>query len=171
MSTAAKVLGVEMIDVEYADGTKSRFEMKRLSIRQLLQFCGHIRDGRDFELVCLCTGQPAEVVDRLTPQSFGLLVTKAWTENFQKAAPMIQASPVLAHEMLPRIQQLQGVALQTLQVLGALSLPEELPTESRADAASASSTSLSPTSLTPLPNAGESKQSINLESSTPSMAA
>jgi len=167
MSIAGKVTGAEIIDVEFIDGAKSRFEMKRLSVRNLLQWCSHVRDGKSFDLVCLSTGQPAEVVDRLTPQSFGLLVTKAWEENFSRATPVIQADPVLAGEMLPVLRNLQGVASETLQILGAASLQGQSPTELRADAASESLTSTHATSSSPSLNADASMPSASSAFSTP----
>ena len=167
MSDAAKILGEALVDVVNFDGTKSRFKMKRLSIRQLIAWCDHVIEGKSFEIVCLCTGQPPEVIDLLSPESFGELVNRALSENFSRATPMIQADPMLAAKMLPALRRVQHMLSLIASANGEASSRVESPTESRAGAASASSTSPSATSPTPSPNVGESSPSASSESSTP----
>lgn len=167
MSTAEKVLGVRKVDVVNDDGTKTRFEMRGLTGRKLLLWCEHLIENKDFDLVCLSTSQPPEVIDLVSPESLGMLITKAWEINFPRAAPVIQASPVLAGRILPVLQRLQGVAYATLQILGGASLQGQLPTESKADAGSGFSTSPSLTSATQSLSADASKPSESLGSSMP----
>lgn len=133
-----------MIDVVYMDGTKSRFSLKQLTIRQLYEFCYNFADGKGPELVALCTGQPIEVIDRLSSESFSELHGAAFTENFSKATPIIQRDPALAAKMIPAIANMQSFLKRALTDLSLKESPAPAPSESKVDAGSESSTSPQP---------------------------
>lgn len=145
------VLNRALVDVEYVDGTKSRYELRALTIRQLYQFCTDYAGERGVELVALCTGQPPEMIDRLTVDSFAKLYDAIHAANFEKAMMLVQRDPSLAGKVGPLLMKLvQSLpAIQGLAPFGGSGTlsPEPAPSASAAATGSESSTSHRPGSM------------------------
>ena len=114
-NTAGTILGGGFITASHLNGTRSDLVLRQLSIRQLYQFCRDFSEERGPELVALCLGKDMEWVDTLTPESYAELYTRAFNENFPKAAKILQSDPSLAAKVGPAIVRLQNTvtAIQT----------------------------------------------------------
>lgn len=129
--------------VEKLDGTHEQIALARLSIRNLYLFAQKIAATDGVGLVTLATGKSAEWVDSLVPASYGELHKKIIELNFPAAGEIAKGDPRLAALLMPFIQEMQLLAVIAGSVGNsspALS-PAPASSESKADAASESSTS------------------------------
>lgn len=129
--------------VEKLDGTHEQIALARLSIRNLYLFAQKIAATDGVGLVTLATGKSAEWVDSLVPASYGELHKKIIELNFPAAGEIAKGDPRLAALLMPFIQEMQLLAVIAGSVGSsspALS-PAPASSESKADAASESSTS------------------------------
>ena len=129
--------------VEKLDGTHEQIALARLSIRNLYLFAQKIAATDGVGLVTLATGKSAEWVDSLVPASYGELHKKIIELNFPAAGEIAKGDPRLAALLMPFIQEMQLLAVIAGSVGNsspALS-PAPASSESKAEAASESSTS------------------------------
>jgi len=140
------VLNRATIDVEYVDGTKSRFELKALTIRQLYQFCTDYASEKGVELVALCTGQPVEMIDRLTVDSFVKLYDAIFAANFEKAMTLVQRDPSLAGKVVPAVMKAHKSLSEfaTVARSGGSATPSPAPAPSASVPATGSASSTTP---------------------------
>jgi len=111
MTTETKaVLGESVLDVTMADGAASRVKLRALKIRELYQFAEYVAGGQGPELVALATGQPAEWVDALSPESFAKLLGEARALNFPKVTPILGAEITLGAKVWQAIRAMESAA-------------------------------------------------------------
>lgn len=97
-----------IIDVEYNDGTKSRFDLKAPSISRLYKFADLLANRDTFGIVALCTGQPDAMLDRLTPESFGALSVASWDRYLPEVVTLAKSDASLAMRVFPILNQIIG---------------------------------------------------------------
>jgi hypothetical protein len=137
------LLNITPHTVQKLDGLHEIISIARLSIRQLYLFAQKLAATDGPGLVQLATGKSLEWIDTLTPASYGELHKKIIELNFPMAGEIAKGDPRLAALLMPFIQEMQILAA----IVGShgmkleSSLPEPVPSESKTDAVSESSTS------------------------------
>ena len=130
--------------VEKLDGTHEEIALPRLSITKLYLFAQKLAATDGVGLVTLATGKSIEWVDTLTPESFAQLHKTIIEQNFPLATAIAKGDARLAAQLMPFIQEMMVLAVLAKGLVGTNlgdSLPVLASSESKAEAASESSTS------------------------------
>jgi hypothetical protein len=129
------------VPVKYRDGKEETIELRQLTIRQLYKFAELATTDSSPEMVALCCGKPADWIDQIDDDSYGLLLKRVHELNFQRAVQLVTKDPLVAAKLLPLLLRMQEVE-KLLPTLGITSpAPSPVPASSASVEATGSAAS------------------------------